>query len=189
MENQNDPAHQESVSLFIQQKVRRDCLARYEKWLPVMMARAAEHEGHQGVHVIRPGEGGTEYSIIIRYSSLKNAEKWLNSEARKTLINEISDAFEIPDRAKVHPGIDFWFTPPASPTRRPRGWKQWLVTTSVIWPLSFLIPRFYNPLFHAAPVLGTPGIREGIVSASIVALVVFLIMPRYVRAVSGWLHR
>lgn len=181
-------SNSDSVALLIQQKIKKDCIPRYERWLPVMVSRAAEHQGHQGVHVIRPDSGGNEYTIIIRYSSLAAAESWTKSETRKKLIEEIADAFEVPDQAKIHPGIDFWFTPPAQTHVRPKGWKQWLVTTSVIWPLSIIVPLLYKPIFEFIPELGIRGIRECIISSTIVGLVVFIIMPRYVRAISGWLN-
>ncbi len=105
------------------------------------------------------------------------------------LLAEIEDSFEIADRAKIHPGIDFWFTPPSTAQALPKAWKQWLVTTSVIWPLTLIVPLMYRPLFQAIPLLGKWGISHGIIASTVVALVVFLIMPRSVRAVSTWLHK
>ncbi len=179
----------ESVTLLIQQRVRPEAIARYEDWLRVIAAKAAEYPGHQGVHIIRPPTGSTEYSIIIRFASSADAERWTSSADRRRLLAEIADAFEREDRFRIQPGIEFWFTPPSPAHKQPAPWKQWLITTSVIWPLTLLVPALFKPLFEVAPVLGTWGISHGIIAATIVALVVFLIMPRYVRAVSGWLFR
>lgn len=185
----HDPAASASVALIIRHKVKLQEIPRYEKWLSVITKAAAKHEGHQGLNVIRPAEGQGEYSIVIHYRDLASAEKWTQSEERKKLVAEISDAFTEDEKPEIHPGIDFWFTPPALGQKHPAAWKQWLITTSVIWPLTIIIPFLIKPLWAAAPFLATPGIREGIVAAIIVALVVFLIMPRYVRAVSGWLNK
>ena len=177
----------ESVTLLIQQRVRKDAIARYEQWLRVIAARAAEYPGHQGVHIIRPPEGGNEYSIIIRFASFADAERWTKSTDRQQLLVEIADAFEREDQYQIQPGIEFWFTPPSPAQKRPEPWKQWLITTSVIWPLTMLIPPLFKPVFTAIPLLGHWGISHGIIASTIVALVVFLIMPRYVHAVSRWL--
>lgn len=182
------PVH-ESVTLLIQQKVRPEAIDRYEAWLKVIAAKAAEYAGHQGAHILRPPRGGNEYSIIIRFASLRDAERWVDSEDRGRLLAEIADAFEQEDRYHIQPGIEFWFTPPSPAHRQPSPWKQWLITTSVIWPLTMLVPALFKPLFAAVPVLGHWGISHALIAATIVALVVFLIMPRYVRAVSGWLFR
>lgn len=179
----------DSVTLHIQQRIRADAIARYEQWLRVISAKAAEYPGHQGVHIIRPPAGGNEYSIIIRFATLADAERWTQSADRQRLLAEIADAFESEDQFRIQPGIEFWFTPPTPAQKRPLAWKQWLITTSVIWPLTMFVPLIFHPLFVAVPLLGYWGISHGIVASTIVALVVFVIMPRYVRAVSGWLFR
>lgn len=179
----------ESVTLLIRQRIRPDARERYEQWLRAITVKAARYPGHQGVHIIRPPAGSHEYSIIIRYATLADAERWTASEDRKRLLAEISDAFEGEDQFQIHPGIEFWFTPPSAEQKRASPWKQWLITTSVIWPLTMLVPALFKPLFAAVPVLGHWGVSHGLIAATIVALVVFLIMPRYVRAVSGWLFR
>jgi len=182
-------ASDESVTLHIQQRVRPDAVARYEQWLRTIVAIAAKYPGHQGVHIIRPTAGHNEYTILIRFASLANAEYWTGSTDRQNLLAEIADAFERDDMFEIQPGIEFWFTPPSPAQKKPAPWKQWLITTSVIWPLTMLIPPLFKPLFTAVPVLGNWGISHGIIAATIVALVVFLIMPRYVHAVSRWLFK
>ncbi len=178
-----------SVTLFIQQRVRADAVPRYEEWLRTIAAKAAEYPGHQGVHIIRPPTGGNEYAILIRFASATDAERWTSSADRRRLLADIDDAFEREDRFEIQPGIEFWFSPPSPAQKKPAPWKQWLITTSVIWPLTMLIPPLFKPLFAAVPLLGQWGISHGIIAATIVALVVFLIMPRYVHAVSRWLFQ
>lgn len=80
--------------------------------------------------------------------------------------------------------------PRANPApRKARPWKQWLVTTSLIWPLTMLVPAMYRPLFQAVPALGAFGISHLFVAATIVALVTWLLMPPYVKRISPWLFR
>ena len=179
----------ESVTLVIKHWVRLNAIVRYEQWLRVIAAKAAEYPGYQGVHFIRPPSGSNEYSIIIRFASFVDAERWTISTDRQRLLAEIADAFESEDQFHIHPGIEFWFTPPTPVQKRPSAWKQWIITTSVIWPLTMFVPVLYKPLFNAVPLLNHWGISHGIIAATVVALVVFLIMPRYVRAVSGWLFK
>ncbi len=178
-----------SATLFIQHRVRPDAISRYESWLHIILAKAAEYPGHQGVHIIRPPEGDTEYSIVIRYATAADADRWVNSRERLQLLDSVADALELGDRFQIRSGIDFWFTPRFKAARQAPLWKQWLITTSVIWPLTTFVPPLLNPLFASVPVLGTWGVNQGILAAIIVALVVFLIMPPYVRLISGWLFR
>jgi len=150
-----------SVTFVVQHRVRADAFALYEEWLKRIAVVASAYPGYQGVDIIRPVAGDNE---------------------------EIAGILEKEDRARIHTGIDFWFTPATLRAPRARPWKQWVVTTSAIWPLTFIVPAVIEPLFRAIPWLGLPGLREAIVSAIVVALVVFLIMPRYVRAISPWLY-
>jgi len=102
------------------------------------------------------------------------------------LLAVIPDILERDDQARIESGIDFWFTPQSQP--QALRWKQWLVTTAVIWPLTLLVPLLLGPVFDAVPWLGVFGLRQGVVAAVVVALVVFVVMPRYVRLIADWLY-
>lgn len=70
---------------------------------------------------------------------------------------------------------------------KPPAWKQWLITTSVIWPLTMVVPWAFGPMFRAFPALGSYGVSHGILASVIVAIVVWIVMPRYTRLVHNWL--
>lgn len=176
-------------TIFIRHTVRPQLKNRYETWLRQIIEAAAQFPGHQGVHVMRPNEGNDTFEISVRFSNNDAAEHWLKSDIRRELVSDITSALAADEHVEIKSGIDFWFTPPASTAKQPTRWKQWLITTSVIWPLTMVVPLGYQPLFDAVPELGTWGIRHGFIAATIVALVVYLIMPRIVRLVAPWLFR
>lgn len=176
-------------SIIIRHTVRPEFRERYETWLKQIIAAAAEFAGHEGVHILRPPEGYDTFEIAVRFSSHDAAEAWLSSNIRKELLSSIVPALASDEQLKIKSGIDFWFTPPASKAKQPTRWKQWLITTAVIWPLTIIVPVLYQPLFNIIPAISVWGVRHGIVAATIVALVVYLIMPRVVRLVAGWLFR
>lgn len=176
-------------TIYIRHSVKADQRDRYETWLRQIINAAAEFPGHQGVHIVRPPTGQHTFEISVRFSGRAEAEAWLDSDIRKELISEIRTALESQEHVEIKTGIDFWFTPPASAARQPTRWKQWALTTAVIWPLTMVVPAVYRPVFDSIPVLGAWGVRHGIVAATIVGLVVYLIMPRLVRLVAGWLFR
>lgn len=176
-----------NVSLVIQHTVRAGAVDRYENWLREIVGKAATYAGHQGVHIIRPTPGSTTYTIVLRFATYDDASHWARSGDRQALIQEIADALERDEELEIKPGIDFWFTPPTLVPKKARPWKQWLVTTSVIWPLTMLVPATLAPLFHTVPALGAYGVSHLIVASVIVALVTWVVMPRYVKLVSRWL--
>ncbi|MBE0402261.1 antibiotic biosynthesis monooxygenase [Halomonas citrativorans] len=176
-------------SIIIKHTVRPEFRERYETWLKQIIAAAAEFPGHSGVHILRPSEGNDTFEIAVRFTSNSAAEAWLSSNIRKELLSSIVSALASDEQLEIKSGIDFWFTPPASKAKQPTRWKQWLITTAVIWPLTIIVPALYQPLFNIIPEISVWGVRHGITAATIVALVVYLIMPRVVRLVAGWLFR
>lgn len=175
--------------IIIRHTVRPEFRERYEVWLKQIIAAAAEFPGHEGVYILRPQQENNTFEIAVRFSSNAAADAWLSSNIRKELLSSIVFALAADEQLEIKSGIDFWFTPPASKAKQPTRWKQWLITTAVIWPLTIIIPVLYQPLFNILPAISIWGVRHGIIAATIVALVVYLIMPRVVRLVAGWLFR
>ena len=178
-----------NVSFIVNHKVKSDSIARYEEWLKKIVKRAAEYPGHQGVHIIRPPVGGNDYASIIRWDTIDHAKVWAESSERQELVREISDALLVPDDAAIAPGIEYWFTSPGRIQKKAPGWKQCLVTTSVIWPLSLAVPKILEPLFRELPILNMLPVRSLIVVAVVVALATYFILPYYVRAISKWMFK
>jgi antibiotic biosynthesis monooxygenase (ABM) superfamily enzyme len=72
--------------------------------------------------------------------------------------------------------------------KHPEPYKQFLVTLSAIFPMTIVVPWALRPLFQVAPVatvLNLPGISNLTVSAIIVGLMTYVIMPRFTRLVEG----
>src|SRR3954451_12924470 len=162
---------------------------KYEAWLRAIVPIAATAEGHRGVNVIRPHAGSRTYTVVLHFDRLEHLEHWLASEIRKDLVRKVQHLLEDGDQVEIKTGLEFWFTPPASEQRRAKPYKQFLITLSAIFPLTVLVPWALAPLFRAAPALGLPAISNFLVAATIVALVTYVIMPRYVRLIAGWLYR
>ena len=161
----------------------------YEAWLHQIVPIASKAEGHRGVNVIRPQTGSRTYTIVLHFDALPHLEKWLASDIRKRLILDVQHLLEDGDQVEIKTGLEFWFTPPDSEQKRAKPYKQFLITLSAIFPLTILLPWLLRPLFHAAPILGMPGISNFVIAVGIVALMIYVIMPRYTRLMARWLYR
>ncbi|MDX5378911.1 MAG: antibiotic biosynthesis monooxygenase [Halomonas sp.] len=182
-------AHCEGATIQIHHRIRPGAVARYETWLRQIIEAAGRFPGHQGVHILRPPEGDHDYEIAVRFASDDDARRWRESAERRELMTTIQSDLQQDERVEIVSGIDYWFTPPTPASKQPTRWKQWLVTTAVIWPLTIIVPLLWQPAFNLIPALGSWGIRHGLVAATIVALVVYAIMPRVVKLVAPWLFR
>jgi uncharacterized protein len=161
----------------------------YEAWLREIVPVAGNAEGHRGVNVIRPHTGSRTYTIVLHFDTLEHLEQWLASGVWKRLILKVQDLLQDGEEVEIKTGLEFWFRPPGSEQKRAKPYKQFLITLSVIFPLTMLVPWLLTPVFRAAPVLATPGIIHFLVAGIIVGLMTYVIMPRYTRLMAVWLYR
>ena len=191
--DQRVSAPADSVSFVVRHRVRAGAHTAYEAWLVETMRVAAGFPGHQGVQVVRPAAGGVDYTIIVNFATHDDATRWHQSAERARLIEAVQPQLASAEQVSVSAGIDYWFQPESStagePPVKPPAWKQWLITTSVIWPLTMVVPWAFGPVFKTIPALGLYGVAHGILAAVIVAIVVWVIMPRYTQLVHDWLFR
>ncbi|GGP75185.1 antibiotic biosynthesis monooxygenase [Shewanella ulleungensis] len=185
--NSDNHSEVSGVSIIIRHKVRLEYRARYEEWLTRIISAAAKFPGHNGVHILRPLPDKEEFEISVRFACEALAYNWLQSMERKALLEQISSLFQGEEQLEIYNGIDFWFTQPSVQTKVATRWKQWLITTAIIWPLTMLIPVLLKLVYKYLSLDIYWVIQQGIAVSIIVALVVYIIMPRVVKVVASWL--
>lgn len=174
--------------MIISHKVAAGQEHRYEEWLGEILDTVGEAAGYMGRNVIRPAGESREWTVILRFDSYENLERWAGSEEREAHLDKVGSLIEGGDRYEIETGIDFWFTPEDAPVRVPRPYKQFLVTLSAIYPLTLLVPYLFVPLFAVFPVLELPIFARLLSAVAVVGLMVYVIMPRYTRLVRRWLY-
>jgi uncharacterized protein len=179
----------DAVTAVIQHQVVPGAQDRYEAWLREITPTAQRFPGHQGINLIRPTEGTDCYTIVLRFDTLEHLQEWLASDTRRQLVAEVEPLLVHGDQVDIKTGLEFWFTPPTPPQRYPPPYKQFLLTLSAIFPLTLVVPWLLQPLFQIVPVFGLPVVSNFVISALIVGLMTYVIMPRYTRLVAGWLYR
>jgi uncharacterized protein len=179
----------EVVTSVIHHQVQAGAEAAYEAWLREIILAAQGVPGHLGVDILRPQEGEGLYTMVARFDTLEHLRGWLASETRQRLIVQIEPLLVHGDRVDIQTGLEFWFTPPALGQKHPPPYKQFLLTLSVIFPLTLLVPWALQPLFQVVPIVGLPVVRHFASTAVIVSLMTYVIMPHYTRWVADWLYR
>lgn len=109
------------------------------------------------------------------------------SSTRARLIEKASPLLAKGDSFFISSGLDFWFTPQGAQARIPIRWKQLLVTWSAIYPLVLCLPLVIVPLLRA---LGLPQILYLdmlVITGTVAALMIYVVMPRYTRLIQTWL--
>ena len=176
-----------AVTTVILHRPLADAVGRYEDWLKEIVPAAQRFAGHQGVNVIRPHGSSDAYTIVLHFDTVEHLRAWLDSDVRSQLIAKTRPFLRAEEHVDIKTGFEFWFTPP--PGGKPaKPYKQFLVTFSAIFPLTILVPWLLEPVFAWLPTLGLPVVQPFIIAALIVAVMTYVVMPRYTRLISRWLY-
>lgn len=183
------PASAEMVTAVIRHAVDVRHQALYDAWLRRIIPVAARFPGHRGVDVIRPPSGFDQYTIAIRFERLELAEAWFASSERRALMAEAEPLLKKAESVDTLTGLEFWFEPPTVAGKRPAAYKQFLMTLSVIYPLTLVVPSVVGSASGGLALLGHPLMQNLLVAIVIVGLMTYVVMPRYSRLLAGWLAR
>jgi antibiotic biosynthesis monooxygenase (ABM) superfamily enzyme len=178
----------QGATVVITHRVREGQQVGYDHWMNEISSVSRRADGFLDWQIIRPIAGLTAtYTVILRFATQKQLQNWMNSPERARLIDKVRPLLAKDDEFSIRSGLDFWFTPEGAKARVPVRWKQFLVTWSAIYPLSLGISLVAMPLLHE---LGLPQNRyiDALCSSGLlVALMVYLVMPRYTKLLQRWL--
>lgn len=184
----SDLASEAGATAVITHRVRSDRHPEYEAWLTEIAPVCRASPGHLDLHVVRPIAGLTEtYTIIVRFDTNAHLREWMESSTRNRLIDKVRPLLATGDDFFISSGLDFWFAPKEARARIPIQWKQALVTWSAIYPLVLSVPLIVLPLLRDAGVPENRFIDVAIITAIVVSLMVYVVMPRYTRLIQRWL--
>jgi antibiotic biosynthesis monooxygenase (ABM) superfamily enzyme len=174
------------VNLLVRRRIRPGREAEYEALLTEATARLAGLPGHRGTGVIRPAPGEREYTLLARFDNLASAAGWELSPERAAWLARVDPLIDGEVSFEKQPGLDFWFTPPASPTlRQPPRWKMTLLTLAALYPLSLGSALLLAPAVGHWPL----GVRALAQAALVVPVMTSLVMPLVTRLAAPWLRR
>lgn len=177
----------DSITSVIEHQVKPGADGAYKAWLGKIGPIAARFPGYQGINIVAPQPGSHTYTLALRFDTLDHAETWFHSRARRELIAEVEPCLAGGEHIEMKTGLEFWFTPGAQ-QQRISPHKQALVTFSAIYPLTLIVPAALHPLYDLVPILQYRILGNVLVAAIIVSLMTYVIMPRYTRLISSWLH-
>ena len=163
---------------------------QYEDWLSEIGSICRSYVGNIDWQIIRPIPNLTfDYTVIIRFDTIENLTKWMESNDRKNLIKKAQPLFSKDDKYLIKSGLDFLFINNNENQKIPARWKQYLVTWSAIYPLSILIPLLVLPVLKILNFPENRFINSLFISGVIVAIMVYLIMPNYTKLIKKWLYK
>lgn len=180
---------QSVATLVIEHCVVEGAAPRYEAWLDQIVPVARRFAGHRGIDILRPGVGAgpMRYTLVLRFAQVDQLRAWLESPERAGLIARIEPWLAAEESLHAGSGLDYLFAQAAS--RPPPRYKQFLVTLSAIYPLTTVVPWAVKPALRASALLAAGWASNLVISAIIVFLMVYVVMPRYTKLIARWLNR
>ena len=180
------PGEDPPVTAVASRRVKPGREREVEEWAEGILAAANGFPGYLGSEVLRPGDapGDDEYRIVFRFDQASNMRAWEGSEERHRWL-EKAEPLISEERVKVLTGLETWFTRPAKPGEpAPPRYKMVAVTWLAVYPLITLILLLAGPVLSMLPML----LRTLVLTAVMVTLMTYVIMPRVTRLFSFWLY-
>jgi uncharacterized protein len=185
MASDNNRPDNGPAALVIRHTVDEGDEAFYEDWTRRIFEAVSASPGYLGRDVLKPHAAGEPYTVIVRFSSQAGLQRWLDSDERKAFIRELEGAIGAEDHYEVRAGIDVWFAPQGP--KRPKAYKQFLITLAAIYPLTLIVPQVLGPMWSGIPFFENLFVGNFIVAVVIVGLMTYVIMPNVTRLLHKWL--
>ncbi|NVK41876.1 MAG: antibiotic biosynthesis monooxygenase [Oceanospirillaceae bacterium] len=173
------------LTVVISRRVIKGREAEFESLSSRMTERALRYPGYLGANMFRPASADDpEYRIIFKFASGKDLEAWQQSLERRELLEQIEPLLVTPSETETLSGLVNWFTLPGhNPVKPPPKYKMTLVSWLALYPTVTLIFLLFNDLLLQVPLL----IRTLIVTAVVMVLMSYVLMPRFTRWFAFWL--
>jgi uncharacterized protein len=174
------------VTTTVTRRVKPGHEAFYEQFLEGITAAASRFPGHLGVEVFRPESASTgEYRTVYRFDTGEHLHAWLDSDERAAWLERAEPHVIGPMRTRFVTGLETWFTLPGQPaTSPPPPYKMALLTWITIFPLITLVVVALGPLLKELALVP----RLAVTTAVTVPIMTWLVMPRVIRLLRGWLY-
>lgn len=181
------PTTDTSITTIVRHFIKADKTQAFENWSKEVAAIIAKQfEGFEGLQLVHPPKGHTDYLVLFKFSSFQTLEKWMNSNERA---NEVKKLDELSKREMILGevnGIDFWFkSPGATKASTPPKWKMALLTWVAVFPGVVILSKIYHLIFPMFPAL----LIVFLVTISLVPLLTWVLMPNIVKMAKRWLFQ
>ena len=171
------------IYIAITRRVRPGCEAEFQSALREFFQTSFAHGGVLGASMLTPppGSDSREYGILRTFASETERDVFYESrmfkawEERARMLTEGEPVYR-----QLH-GLEAWVRSPHNPPPR---WKMAVATLLGVYPVSLLIGVVLSPTLKKLPLV----LNLFVVSAIIVGLLTWVVMPFVTRLLHGWLN-
>ncbi|MBI3869172.1 MAG: antibiotic biosynthesis monooxygenase [Verrucomicrobia bacterium] len=171
------------IHIAISRRVRPGCEAEFQAALREFFRVSFAHSGVWGASMLTPppGSDSREYGILRTFAGETERDAFYESPMFKAWEERARTLTEgEPVYRQLH-GLEAWFRAPRNPPPR---WKMAVATLLGVYPVSLLIGVVLSPALRQLPL----ALNLFVVSAIIVGLLTWVVMPLVARLLHGWLN-
>ena len=171
------------IHIAITRRVRAGCEAEFQAALREFLQISFAHGGVLGASMLTPppGSDSREIGILRTFASETERDAFYESPMFKTWENRVRTLTEgEPECRQLH-GLEAWFRSGSKPPPR---WKMAVVTLLGVYPVSLLIGVLFSSTLKKLPM----PLNLLVVSAIIVSMLTWVVMPFVTRLLHGWLN-
>jgi antibiotic biosynthesis monooxygenase (ABM) superfamily enzyme len=168
------------IHVAITRKVLPGKEAEFTDALRRFLGESFLHGGVQGAGMITalPGSDSREIGILRTFADEAERDAFYNSQLFRDWEEYASTLTEQPNYRQLT-GLEAWFRSPTPPPK----WKMAIATLCGVYPTSLFLSFVLRPLLHSFP----PAITTLIISASMVGILTWIVMPQVTRILKPWL--
>jgi antibiotic biosynthesis monooxygenase (ABM) superfamily enzyme len=154
----------------------------YRLWQNRITNACGQMEGYLDTQLFEPGvvtHNESEFVIVFRFKSRESLQQWIESDTRKSLLQEAEDFSVGKTKIAFFSGLEHWFSRGAGPPR----YKMTVVTFFAIWPLVHFLPGQINKLF------GFGALANELISTALMTIIMsYLALPLACKIFKFWLR-
>jgi len=173
---------QDPVTVVVRRRVKPGSEAAFESAMREFIAFALAFPRNLGIHVLRSGE--REYTVVDRFADARGRQAFKDSPKYREWMQRLRELCEADPYIEEHAGLGGWFTlPGAERPSAPAQLKMGVVTFLGVLPLTAALPPLFAwllPAWHSQ-------LANVVVTALIVALLSWPVMPLLTRLFGPWL--
>lgn len=184
--SEQDFANDPPVTVIAVHSVKPGKEKAFEEIMSNLIEAAMTFEGHLGANVICPGDlEDSPYRIVFKFDRMSNLHHWENSEIRQRWLIRLAEMTQESLPYQILTGLETWFTLPGQrPVKPPPRYKMAFVTWLAIFPLITAINVLFGSFLNPLSLL----LRSLVLTAMLVSLMTYIVMPRMTKLFSQWLY-
>lgn len=174
-----------TVTVVVSRRIKEGNEKEFEILSNELSQKASDFKGYLGSVILQPSSNDDpEYRIVYKFNNQDNLDIWLNSNERLELLKRIDNLLKEESKISTSLGVITWLTLPGKPkVKAPKKYKITIVSWLALYPTVTLIFLVLGDVLSNVPLLA----RTFIVTAIVMPLMSYVLMPRFTKWFSFWL--